>query len=165
MGSSRIAQGDQLGALWPPRGVGWGGWEGGDALRRDLLGNWSNWVTYSLSTIMWERKCAVFAGKLKTKLKNWDCILTFHDSGQLAYIIYLMVLEAKRWVFFGQSVKWHWLYMVLAPVYEVSLFSFVHLRNLWAPPTSRHCARRWWCRGRETGNSSHRSYILVEDMW
>ena len=28
MGSSCIAQGDQLGALWPPRGVGWGGWEG-----------------------------------------------------------------------------------------------------------------------------------------
>ena len=23
-----IAQGDQLGALWPPRGAGWGGWEG-----------------------------------------------------------------------------------------------------------------------------------------
>ena len=28
MGSSRIAQGDQLGALWPPRGVGEGAWEG-----------------------------------------------------------------------------------------------------------------------------------------
>ena len=28
MGSSCIAQGDQLGALWPPRGVGEGGWEG-----------------------------------------------------------------------------------------------------------------------------------------
>ena len=28
MGSSRIAQGDQLGALWQPRGVGYGGWEG-----------------------------------------------------------------------------------------------------------------------------------------
>ena len=28
MGSCRIAQGDQLGALWPPRGVGYGGWEG-----------------------------------------------------------------------------------------------------------------------------------------
>ena len=25
MGSSRIAQGDQLGAVSPPRGVGWGG--------------------------------------------------------------------------------------------------------------------------------------------
>ena len=23
-----MAQGDQLGALCPPRGVGWGGWEG-----------------------------------------------------------------------------------------------------------------------------------------
>ena len=34
MGSSHIAQGDQLGALWPPWGVGWGGGsetqEGGD---------------------------------------------------------------------------------------------------------------------------------------
>ena len=29
MGSSRIAQEDQLGALCPPRGVGYGGWEGG----------------------------------------------------------------------------------------------------------------------------------------
>ena len=29
MGSNRIAQGDQLGALLPPRGVGWGEWEGG----------------------------------------------------------------------------------------------------------------------------------------
>ena len=29
MGSSHIAQGDQPGALWPPRGVGYGGWEGG----------------------------------------------------------------------------------------------------------------------------------------
>ena len=28
MGSSHIAQGDQLGALCPPRGVGQGGWEG-----------------------------------------------------------------------------------------------------------------------------------------
>ena len=28
MGSNRIAQGDQLGALCPPRGVGEGGWEG-----------------------------------------------------------------------------------------------------------------------------------------
>ena len=28
MGSSHIAQGDQLGALWSPRGVGYGGWEG-----------------------------------------------------------------------------------------------------------------------------------------
>ena len=28
MGSSHIAQGDQLGALRPPRGVGKGGWEG-----------------------------------------------------------------------------------------------------------------------------------------
>ena len=27
MGSSHIAQGDQLGALCPPRGVGKGGWE------------------------------------------------------------------------------------------------------------------------------------------
>ena len=27
MGRNRIAQGDQLGALCPPRGVGWGGWE------------------------------------------------------------------------------------------------------------------------------------------
>ena len=33
MGSSHIAQGDQLGALCPPRGVGYGGWEG-DARRR-----------------------------------------------------------------------------------------------------------------------------------
>ena len=29
MGRSHIAQGDQLGALWPPRGVRLGGWEGG----------------------------------------------------------------------------------------------------------------------------------------
>ena len=28
MGSSRIAQGDQLGAFCPPRRVGKGGWEG-----------------------------------------------------------------------------------------------------------------------------------------
>ena len=28
MGSSRIAQGDQLGALCPPKGEGKGGWEG-----------------------------------------------------------------------------------------------------------------------------------------
>ena len=28
MGSSHIAQGDQLGGLWLPRGVGEGGWEG-----------------------------------------------------------------------------------------------------------------------------------------
>ena len=28
MGSSCIAQRDQLSALWPPRGVGKGGWEG-----------------------------------------------------------------------------------------------------------------------------------------
>ena len=28
MGSSHIAQGDQLGALWPPIEVGEGGWEG-----------------------------------------------------------------------------------------------------------------------------------------
>ena len=28
VGSSRIAQGDQLRALRPPRGVGQGGWEG-----------------------------------------------------------------------------------------------------------------------------------------
>ena len=28
MGSSHIAQGDQLGALCPPRWVGLGGWEG-----------------------------------------------------------------------------------------------------------------------------------------
>ena len=28
MGSNCIAQGDQLGALWPPRGEGYGGWEG-----------------------------------------------------------------------------------------------------------------------------------------
>ena len=28
MGSSHIAQGDQLGAFWLPRGVGLGGWEG-----------------------------------------------------------------------------------------------------------------------------------------
>ena len=28
MGSSCIAQGDQLGALQPPRGAGQGGWEG-----------------------------------------------------------------------------------------------------------------------------------------
>ena len=27
MGSSHIAQGDKLGALWPPRGVGYGGWD------------------------------------------------------------------------------------------------------------------------------------------
>ena len=30
MGDGCTAQGDQLGALRPPRGVGWGGW-GGDA--------------------------------------------------------------------------------------------------------------------------------------
>ena len=35
MGSSYIAQGDQLGALCPPRGVGWGGWEG-DAKGEDM---------------------------------------------------------------------------------------------------------------------------------
>ena len=29
MGSSSVAQGDQLGALRRLRGVGWGGWEGG----------------------------------------------------------------------------------------------------------------------------------------
>ena len=29
MGSSRIAQGDQFSALRRPRGVGYGGWEGG----------------------------------------------------------------------------------------------------------------------------------------
>ena len=34
MGSSCIAQGDQLGALRPPRGVGYGGWEG-DARGRE----------------------------------------------------------------------------------------------------------------------------------
>ena len=34
MGSSHIAQGDQLGALWPPRGVGKGGWEGDARGRR-----------------------------------------------------------------------------------------------------------------------------------
>ena len=34
MGSSHIAQGDQLGALWPPRGVGKGGWEGDAKGRR-----------------------------------------------------------------------------------------------------------------------------------
>ena len=28
MGSSGRAQGDQLGALWPSREVGYGGWEG-----------------------------------------------------------------------------------------------------------------------------------------
>ena len=28
MGRSCIAQGDHLGALWQPRGVGLGGWEG-----------------------------------------------------------------------------------------------------------------------------------------
>ena len=33
MGSSRIAQGDQLGALQPPGGVEYGGWEG-DARRK-----------------------------------------------------------------------------------------------------------------------------------
>ena len=33
MGSSHTAQGDQLGALWPPMGVGYGGWEG-DAIGR-----------------------------------------------------------------------------------------------------------------------------------
>ena len=34
MGSSHIAQGDELGALWPPRGVGYGGWEGDARGRR-----------------------------------------------------------------------------------------------------------------------------------
>ena len=34
MGSSRIAQGDQLGALCPPRGVGQGWWEGDTRERR-----------------------------------------------------------------------------------------------------------------------------------
>ena len=34
MGSSRIVQGDQLGALCPPRGVGKGGWEGDTRERR-----------------------------------------------------------------------------------------------------------------------------------
>ena len=34
MGSSRIAQGDQLGALCPHRGVGYGGWEGDARGRR-----------------------------------------------------------------------------------------------------------------------------------
>ena len=34
MGSSHIAQGDQLGALCPPRGVGEGGWEGDARGRR-----------------------------------------------------------------------------------------------------------------------------------
>ena len=33
MGSSCTAQGDELSALWPPRGVGYGGWEG-DARER-----------------------------------------------------------------------------------------------------------------------------------
>ena len=28
MGSSCVAEGDQLSALWPPKGVGLGGWEG-----------------------------------------------------------------------------------------------------------------------------------------
>lgn len=27
--------------------------------------------------------------------------------------------------------------------YEVSLCHFIHLGNLWAPPTSRHYARMW----------------------
>ena len=33
MGSSVIAQGDKLGALWRPRGVGEGGWEGASRRR------------------------------------------------------------------------------------------------------------------------------------
>ena len=34
MGSSCIAQGDQLGALCPPRGVGYWGWDGDTSGRR-----------------------------------------------------------------------------------------------------------------------------------
>ena len=34
MGSSRIAQGDQLGALQPPGEMGWGRWEGDARGRR-----------------------------------------------------------------------------------------------------------------------------------
>ena len=37
MGSSRIAQGDQFGALRPPRGVEWG-WVGGRRMREGIWG-------------------------------------------------------------------------------------------------------------------------------
>ena len=58
MGSSRIAQGDQLGALWPPRGVGWGGW-GGEMQEGREMGTYCICVADSLccraeaNTLLW----------------------------------------------------------------------------------------------------------------
>ena len=52
MGSSCIAQGDQLDALSPPRGVGQGGWEG-DARGRgygDMCIHTADWLCWTLET-------------------------------------------------------------------------------------------------------------------
>ena len=53
MGSSRIAQGDQLGALQPPRGVGYGGWEGDARGRgyRDICMHIADSLCYTAETI------------------------------------------------------------------------------------------------------------------
>ena len=57
MGSSSIAQGDQLGALWWSWGVGLGGWEGGS--RGSRYGDVCMHITDSLccatetSTVLW----------------------------------------------------------------------------------------------------------------
>ena len=52
MGSSPIAQEDQLGALCPPRGVGYGGWEGDARGRRygDICIRIANSLCYAAET-------------------------------------------------------------------------------------------------------------------
>ena len=57
MGSSSIAQGDELGALRWPRGVGYGGWEGGSRGRGygDICMHTADslWCTTETNTVLW----------------------------------------------------------------------------------------------------------------
>ena len=82
MGRSNIAQGDPLGALWPPWGVGWGGWEGDERRREygDIHMRMADSLccTTETNTVLWSNYTPIKI--YKKKVIKIFCSLLYHFS-------------------------------------------------------------------------------------